>query len=154
MKIIIRQATNSDFAYVARHLRESDLIELRAAGHADPVAIVSAGWMWGGWKRVAVVSGRPAAVFGVSPSSEADTGLPWMLATDYIRQIPRGVIIKSRDEVGRMQQKYGMLKNLVHRDNAISMKWLEWLGFTIDRTPIGPGGRFFLFHRKRTGGQA
>jgi hypothetical protein len=154
MKIAIRQASHADFAYVASHLRESDWIELRAAGHADPVAIVSTGWTWGGWKKVAVVSGRPAALFGVSPSFEVGAGLPWMLATDDIRQIRREVIIQSREEVERMQRKYGMLKNLVHRGNDISMKWLEWLGFTIDRTPIGPGGQFFLFHRKRAGWQA
>jgi hypothetical protein len=147
--ILIRQATQADFAFVAEHLREADAIEVREAHHSDPGNIVRNGWRWGGWKKAVIADGHPVVLYGVAPSSRANCGIPWMLATDGIFSIHRAMLVKSRHEVERMQQKYEVLMNQVHRDNAVSIKWLQWLGFEIDSTPNESNSSFFAFYRRR-----
>lgn len=144
-EIIVRDAIQTDVDHVAAHLREADVIELLAAGFADPADEVRRGWVGSDWTRSVLVDGVPAIIYGVAPTGVDECGSPWMLATDGIRAIQRAFLLGSRGEVGRMSEGYRFLVNQVHRGNALSIRWLRWLGFTIDPAPAGRDGQFFTF---------
>lgn len=144
-KIIVREATKEDVDYIADHLREADVIELRAAQYTDPAAAVRTGWGWSDWTNAVLVDDAPAILYGVAPTGKRGQGSPWMLATDGIHAIQRKFLIGSRGEVDRMRARYSVLINQVHRGNTLSIKWLKWLGFTLYPEPAGPNGQFFTF---------
>jgi hypothetical protein len=143
--ILVRDAIQSDVDHVADHLREADMIELRAAGFTDPAGEVRRGWTGSDWTRSVLVDGVPSILYGVAPTGLRGCGSPWMLATDGIRAITRPFLLGSRGEVERMRAAYGFLVNQVHQENALSIRWLKWLGFTIDLEPAGRDGQFFTF---------
>jgi hypothetical protein len=143
--ILVRDATQADVDHVAHQLREADLIELRAAGFADPAGEVRRGWTGSDWTKAVLLDDVPAILYGVAPTGLQGCGSPWMLATDGVSAIRRKFLLGSFAEVVRMRESYTFLVNRVHRGNAISIKWLKWLGFTIDPEPAGPNGQFFTF---------
>jgi hypothetical protein len=143
--IIIRDATQADVDHVATHLRAADVVELRAAGHADPAERVRQGWKAADWTKAVLVDGVPAILYGVAPTTIKGCGSPWMLATNGIYAIKQEFILGSVVEVDRMRQAYRVLINMIHHKNAVSLRWLKWLGFKINPEPTGPGGQFFIF---------
>jgi hypothetical protein len=47
-----------------------------------------------------------------------------------------------------MQSLFPRLENHVHADNVLSVRWLQWCGFSIDDTPEAYNGEnFYLFWR-------
>lgn len=144
-EILVRDATQADADHVAAYLRQADLIELRAAGIADPVKEVREGWTGSDWTKAVLIDGVPAILYGVAPTGLRGCGSPWMLATDGIHAIRREFLLGSRGEVERMREAYCFLVNQVHRCNALSIRWLKWLGFKVDPEPAGPNGQFFTF---------
>jgi hypothetical protein len=133
--------------YLAAHLRAGDLRELAVTSPGDaPREVLARCVADSRWTIVACVDGRPAVIYGVAPTDHPDVGSCWMLATPDMARIRRPFIERCRAEVRLMQQHYVALANQVHRDNAASIRWLEWLGFTVDRNhPTGPDGQLFNF---------
>lgn len=140
-------ATPERIAHIAAHLRQADRAELAITSPgADVVDILRDSVAAARWAIVASVDGRPAIVYGVTPTAEPLIGTAWMLATDDLCRVTRKFIARCRAEVRLMQQTFAVLTNEVHRDNVLAIRWLEWLGFTIDRErPTGPHGELFVF---------
>jgi RimJ/RimL family protein N-acetyltransferase len=58
-----------------------------------------------------------------------------------------------REGVARVLDKalplFGRLENYVHAENKASVRWLKWLGFTMDEAaPYGPRGENFIHFYK------
>lgn len=139
--------TRDRVEFIAERLRAADVAELaithpgQAPGDVLRDAIDSARWA-----IVAEVDGRPAIVYGVTPTPDPRVGSAWMLATDDLRRVSREFIARCRAEVRLMEQTFLVLFNEVHRENKLALRWLEWLGFTVDRErPTGPNGELFVF---------
>lgn len=139
--------TPASVAYIARRLRMADRTELAVTSPGEAVDQVLADSVEASrWSIVAAVDGNPAVIYGVAPTTDPLIGRPWMLSTDDLLKIRRPFIERCRDEVRLMQQRYAVLTNEVHRDNIAAIRWLEWLGFHIDRDkPVGPNGELFVF---------
>jgi len=143
---IVRQATIEDAMAVAENMREADRLEVWASNHLTPEQAIT-----GSLKRSmmawAVVGrkGEPVAVFGVGAVSiMQDVGFPWLLGTDGVLDIQMEFLKKSRYYVGEMSGLFSQLENFVDSRNIISIKWLEWCGFTIhDEEPYGPDEMMF-----------
>jgi len=134
--------------FIADHLRVQDVVELAITSPGESMRDVLADSVRSSrWATVAEVDGRPAVIYGVAPSHDPHMGVPWMLATDDLLRIQRREFVRRcRAEVRLMQQKFVALANEVHSDNSVAIAWLEWLGFTVDRSrPVGPGGSMFAF---------
>lgn len=97
--------------------------------------------------RIGKVNGSPVAVIGVSPNSIiTGGGTIWMLGTDGLKDAKLAVLRHSRAWTQSMLQKYGELSNYVDARNEVSIRWLKWLGFTVDEAK--PYGKSQLpFHR-------
>ena len=78
-------------------------------------------------------------------------GVPWMVTTDHIASDPRHFLRASRAVLGDMLRRHHTLLNYVDARNAAAIRWLSWLGFTIDEpVPYGVQGLpFRQFHMIR-----
>lgn len=92
--------------------------------------------------------GRLIALFGCV--EQPGGGIPWMLCTRALADVPRQAMAGiSALVVDEWRGQFDALTNLVHRHNARALRFVRWLGFTVDATPCGPGGEFFVFHWRR-----
>lgn len=89
-------------------------------------------------------------MFGISKNSEGN-GVPWLLGSDLVSDIPITFIRESRKYVREFLNEYGYLENYVDVRNELSIQWLKWLGFKIEEPkPYGVEKR--LFSRFTLGG--
>lgn len=144
-------ATGDRLDAVADGLRAADRAELAITAPGQALReVLRESAAASRWAIVASVDGRPAIAYGVAPSLDPDIGVPWMLATDDLLRVRREFTERCRGEVRLMQQAFRVLTNEVHRENAVALRWLSWLGFHIDRErPVGPGGELFVFWKGR-----
>jgi hypothetical protein len=60
--------------------------------------------------------------------------MPWMCGSDFIEKNPITFLKGSKQVVSQWFETHNAIGGHVGADNTVSQKWLEWLGFTIDRT--------------------
>jgi hypothetical protein len=96
---------------------------------------------------------NPIAMFGVVDGTihpeHFRTGIIWMLGTDEIKREAISICRGLRPWVGKLGEDYSILWNLVWNANKLHLRWIRWLGFTIE-PPIkhGPfGERFNPFYK-------
>lgn len=132
-------------AELAAHLHPDDAAELRAAGVDLSTALAGAPLQALRWDGVLV------ALFGcVEHPSAQGVGIPWLLCTVELDRVPRRAMAEiSARVVSEWRASYRQLCNMVHRHNTRAVRFVRWLGFTVDLAPCGPGGEFFVFQWRR-----
>ena len=95
---------------------------------------------------------RIIALFGVAKDPAAGDGLVWLIAHDEVERPELAVPLAraSRRFVDCWLQEFKCLRNVADPDNAPALRWLEWLGFAVDRgNPArGPlGHELYRFRR-------
>lgn len=148
--VAIREATPADLFNVLAKPSKEAKAELDANG-------VSAAEFVAGLERsvvsgTVVVDSEPIAVFGCTPSLHG-AGIPWMVETDEMRRHPVAIAKLSVGVIDSMLKHFRHLHNLVHRDHHVAIEWLRWLGFHVEREPVGPGGQFLYFWRSECAAQ-
>lgn len=149
----IRPVQPGDIELVAHRLRDADRDEVWASNHLKPLEALRSSvsrslesWTW-------TVDGVPEAVGGVGALDMlAGIGVPWMLGTDAVQRNARAFLRMSRPTLDMMHGYFPHLRNMVDARNTISIRWLKWLGFTLDKeaTPHGPDGLpFYIFWRDK-----
>ena len=143
-------ATLAHAQHIARHLRAADRAELMTSAPARLTQTLIEAISVSRWAHVALLDGTPVLAYGVSPS-EANPrwGVPWLLGTEDMKRIRKSFIRECRSEVELMEAGFSFLYNRVHDKNALAIRWLMWLGFTIDfERPAKVRGETFLnFYR-------
>ncbi len=146
MKLDLVPLTNEAIEHVIAHLSADDRAELAAANIRYPLEIFLRA------RREAVVSGAATrgkeviAIWGVCPHpQDAEVGLVWMVGTEDVRGTGRAGARLSRTALARIRPHFRQLVNWVHVEHRRAIAWLWWLGFHIERTPVGPGGAFLTF---------
>ncbi|WP_419810805.1 hypothetical protein [Bacterioplanoides sp.] len=133
MTLHLREPLPEHIHYLSKHLRESDADEVRSASGEYSLwktldAAVNASYEC----HVAVDDdGIPVAVFGVAPYGEF--AAPWLLGTDSLLQHRRELMSWGRSFVQRWLEEHRQLMNFVDKRNAVSIRWLKRLGFTIGK---------------------
>lgn len=147
MKVDIVKATTDHIQDIASAIRESDRAELWAGAGVSPedalrLSLVASSAAW-----TAIAGGSVVCMFGVSPSPVLQgVGVPWMIGTSNLDRHSRGLLRDSRPFLRDMFENYLTLANYVDDRNTRSIRWLRWLGFTIEAPqPTGPFG--LPFHR-------
>lgn len=144
----IEQATDAAAAYVAENMRQADRDEIWAAGRLTPQeAIERSLEVSRDTAGVGVVDGEPVCAFGIGQwSALALHGIPWLLGTDKLVQHAALFLRRSRQYMDVAKVEYKILENHVDARNTETLKWLGWLGFTVDPAlPFGPDR--LPFHR-------
>jgi len=99
-------------------------------------------------------SGEVIAIFGCAATSMFSlTGIPWMVGTDKVSEYSVSFARGGRRYVSRMLLLFDHLDNYVDVRNSLAIKWLKWIGFTLE--PAESYGYAGLpFHRfHMTGGK-
>jgi hypothetical protein len=145
----IEQATPEHIPAVAAHMREADRREVWAYSRHKPEEALRVSLSRSLFARTVIVDGLPVLMYGVGvPALLGSTGSPWLLATDAVYEVLFSFLKYSRVVVRHMQSLFPRLENYVHADNALSVRWLRWCGFSIDDTPeLFNGEPFYLFWR-------
>jgi hypothetical protein len=125
-------------------LRAGDAAEIAALGLSKEQALF-ASIERAVWAETYLVDGEPAAIVGLGLSSLlGGWGVPWLLTGPACERHKKTFLRESRRQVARMLEEASPLINFVHADYRRALRWMAWLGFTIE-APIKLNGA--LFHR-------
>ena len=115
-----------EHAAIAPHLRQQDIDEIHAA--CDWPVDVAIAYSIAHSERgfTAILDGKICAVFGVHQ------GVIWLVGTDDIEKHPVAFYRHSKKIFPFLKAGYPLLENFVHVNNTLSLRWLQWLGFTIE----------------------
>ncbi len=139
--IEIRPATLDDARALV--LRRADREEIDALTGGDPQealaeSVARSASAWAGRADGALV-----CLFGVVPAGV--TGIPWLLGSDAVAAYGRLFLRRNRAYVRAMLRDFPVLANVVDARNAVSIRWLRWLGFTLGTPqPMGVRGLPFI----------
>lgn len=127
-------------------MRQADREEVLAASGRSPAQALAYSLRKSSVAWTALVNGRPEVMWGVGDINVlAGIGAPWLLGTD---EVPRYFIHFLRASVGFRDQllsRYQTLRNFVDDRNAVSIRWLRWLGFTLYDPVMFRGHAFRMF---------
>lgn len=149
--IEIRDAAFADVEYVASRIREADRLEVEAFSGGTIHEALMRGFRESEVVLTATIDDEPCCMFGFSAASMlSDTGVPWLLGTELVRALPVQFLRESKRVVDFIWSsgRYTVLENWIDAENAVSMKWLPWLGFTITDQAIERRGRTFYRFEK------
>lgn len=142
-------ATVEHLHYVAHHMRQEDVDEIRACSGHTPLQALLRGLDRSDQTVTAVdQDGVPVLVFGIAPGCRlTGLGVPWMLGTDAVNRYRREMILDARRLRDMLLDLYPHLENYVHIKHLSSVRWLKLLGFQMDPPVTMPNGeQFHRFH--------
>ncbi len=150
MALKVRGTQRDDLVYVAENMRAIDRQELADLTGSEPFKALENSVRLSDYALTVCDNDVPLCVCGIARISMlSERGAPWLLGTDKLREQSRGFVLLSRGIFGMMSKKYEYLENLVSADNGRSIRWLKWLGFTVEAAkPAGisqkPFHRFYM----------
>lgn len=130
----------ADAALIAACARAADVAEIKACCGLDiqEALELCAQHSLRAW--VIESSGKPLAAVGDTLAA-IGIGVPWMITTDHIVSDRRGFLRASRAVMVEMFQRHIQLINYVDARNVDAIRWLSWLGATIEEpAPYGVHG--------------
>lgn len=145
-RVEIREAAFEDVALIAANARPADVAELAATG-SDPAMAMYKGLVVSTHAWTGLVNDEPVCMFGVAPRSVVTgRGAPWLIGSTGLERYVATFIRRCAPEVQKMRDSYNLLENFVDARNDLAIRWLMWLGFTIQpAAPYGINGE--PFHR-------
>ena len=129
MKGLIRPSIIQDPHNLHNRLRSADKVELDAAG-VDPLFALLQGHLRSyPTCYTVVVQGQVAAMFGVAPGLSPEFGSVWLLGSDDLFKIRSQLIKESKGWLAKISEGYELIYNVVHEDNKVHIRWIDFLGF-------------------------
>ncbi len=152
MKIEIRKCTGRDIKAMKGKLRKEDCVELEKATGGSPYKALVLSYRFSEKSWVGIVDGEIACAWGVSKQSLlGNRGTIWLLSTDVMGSIPLQAAIHTKRELKKIEKDYGYLENYVDATYVKCIRWLKWLGFTIEEPkPWGRKKELFCHFYKGT----
>lgn len=147
---LVVPATSDHIEQMLGKVRQMDINELWAASLATPEQALRLGLAVSTSAYTAFVNGEIVCMFGVAPQSLiSGIGVPWLIGTPLIEKYARFFARESRKHLSEMLFLYPLLSNYVDVRNTAAIRWLKWLGFSMDEpAPHGALGYSFIrFYR-------
>lgn len=140
-------ASPADLDFIAANMSQADADEVWATAGVLPWEALEASARVSRDTFVGRANGAPVCAFGVGQRTLLDdVGVPWLLGTPEIRKHARAFLTLSKEWVTREAERYSRLENWVDARHTRAVKWLKWLGFTLE--PAVPYGPYKMpFHR-------
>lgn len=131
--------------YIADNMRHADAVECYEMSGLSPREALDKGIESSSYVSVVIVNKVPCAIVGLTIiSAVTGLGVPWLLATHDAVKNKRVFINNCKQGVDDMLKICPNLFNYVHAENKLSVKWLRWMGFTIEESqPMGHNGAMF-----------
>jgi len=149
-KYEVRDAVRADADIIAPTMRQVDRDELAASSGVDPLRVLRMSIRASEVCRVGLADDIPACIFGVSKATiVSDTGSIWMLGTDILQYHSIPFLKRNKAEIREMSIGLKRLDNYCDARNTPTLRWLRWLGFTIEKAkPYGVRGLPFHYFWK------
>lgn len=147
-----KRPTQELLELVAADMRDADKVEIWASDRQTPLSALTMGVSMSDYSTAVVIDDTPCAVMGLSIRCPlTGSGVPWLLGANAIMRYKREILLQSPRVIDQMLTICPRLFNFVHCENKASIRWLRWLGFTIESPkPYGVGGELFhKFHLER-----
>lgn len=128
-------------------MRQADVDEVWASHHHSPIEALMKSWKISDRSVIVTVNDEPCVMIGlVIHDILSGTGSPWLLGTETALKYKRHFLTQVPDAIDEMLTICPKLFNYVHAENKVSIKWLKWIGFTLDE-PLPYGCDNALFHK-------
>lgn len=142
-KPVMRPAHLRDFYELAHNLRHEDALEIFHSSGLDPVPAVLRGYYVSDEAYTVTLDNKVVLIVGIA-GIKGSYGVPWMLATDLLKDIRKQFLRGCGDLRDRWLAEYKHMENMVWVENQTHVQWLKWLGFTFDPPkPHGKTGELF-----------
>lgn len=135
--VFVRESRDGDLEDLVPRLRAADLLELRAH-KVDAETALRQGFELSKPCYTIEHLDQAIGMFGVAPHSTVPTvGLVWLLGSDEIgsKAVRVRFLRESRRWRDEVSEGFDLLCNMVHEDNELHIKWLEFMGFTFINRP-------------------
>lgn len=145
--------TEEAIRFIAANMRQQDADEVWATGRNTPLIALQKSVDSSHFSLL--ITGdddTPLTLLGLRVENIiTDIGVPWLLSADQALNHRKEFLRQSPPVIDEMLQICSRLENWVHDKNTVSIRWLRWLGFTIDPAkPVGVDGEMFhRFHMTR-----
>ena len=130
MKGYVRPSTQDDVDYLANNLRPEDKEEVLAS-HGSTQDVLQLGFNESDecWTIVVTDTEEIAGMYGVGMLDNG-VGVPWLLTAPALEKVYMPFLRQSKQWVKEINKKYPVLTNAVDEDYKVSIKWLQFVGFT------------------------
>jgi len=141
----VTAARLDDVQEIAPQLRQVDIDEIAATSGNSPLASLTHGLNISDHCKIARADGKPLCMFGIGrPTFMSDEGVIWLLGTDLLVDHSIRFLRQCAEEVDIIAKDYRVIYNHCDARNTVTLKWLKWLGFTIENAvPYGIYGLAF-----------
>lgn len=149
MTLTYRRASMDDAVSLAPRLRPADAEEVRLSCGDDIEGALIQSVCDSDVAEAVVLEGRVICLRGITDGG-AGVGVPWLLGSPEVTRFTKHLVGGAKRWVLDMEQKYPLLINMVHAENALAIKWLQHIGFTLG--PLFPEwgvgkAPFYQFYR-------
>ena len=120
----------AEHAIIAPYLRQEDIDEMKALTGMNPEIGVAYSIAFSQRGGAAIYAGKIAAIFGLSDN------LIWLVGTDEITKHFITFFRATREYFPKLIKGYEYVYNYVDARNKLHLRWLEWLGFTIEEAQL------------------
>jgi hypothetical protein len=146
MKGYVRPSTQDDVDYLANNLRPEDREEVLAS-HGSTQDVLQLGFDESDecWTIIVTDTEEIAGMYGVG-TLDNGVGVPWLLTAPALEKVYMPFLRQSKQWVKEINKKYPVLTNAVDEDYKVSIKWLQFVGFTFIKRheTWGVGNKPFL----------
>jgi hypothetical protein len=120
-------------------LRDADAREIAAHGLSKEAGL-SFSLDRALWADAYLVDGKVAALLGCGTTSLlGGHATPWLITGKPVERVRKSFARLAREKIAELRERYPLMINYVHADYADALKFMAWLGFTIDPPrPWGP----------------
>lgn len=133
---------------LARGVRRSDCLEAARLGFPAISTALHDSLVFSEISIAASTKHGVACIFGVSRRSVlSDVGTIWLVAHTDIEKYAVRFLKETHLKLNLLMEYYPRLENIIDVDNIQTIKWLEWLGFTVDKTQVVRTRTGFPFYR-------
>ena len=138
-KYSVEPAKLCDAFIIAHNMREVDKQEIWASCKSRPLEALVKAIKISSECRVGKANGEIICIFGVAPHTMvSDQGSIWMLGTNLLPKHSLKFLKECSNEVVDISAGFSIIENWCDARNKITLRWLKWLGFTIEEAkPYG-----------------
>ena len=141
----ITEATLEDALLMAHKVRDADVEEIWAANMTRPLEALVGCVRHSEHARVGRANGEIVCMFGTMRSNlMGSRGIIWMLGTDLLQKYAVRFLRENKNEIVQISSEFSIVENYCYARNKTTLRWLKWLGFTIEEAqPYGVYNQLF-----------
>lgn len=153
MAVSFRDPVPSDVVLIAENMRAVDREEIELSSGLPPLEALQYSFEHSEYCQTMLLEDEPIGMFGVSKNSLlSSVGCIWFLGTADMHKVKKSFVFHALHYIKVFFNYADRLENYVWVGNKLSIRWLKWCGFTLDKpAPYGLKKALFIhFHKENS----